>query len=92
MRLWELVVVMVMVLVAVSPAAAGEVVATASATTTRARHRNAYVAMMYMGTPRDYEFYVGARVMLRSLADLHVKADLVLLASLDVPTPWVDAM
>lgn len=61
-------------------------------TTTRARHKNAYVAMMYMGTPRDYEFYVGARVMLRSLANLRVNADLVLLASLDVPNPWVDTM
>lgn len=83
MRLWQLMLVMVVVVMMVSSTAAEEMVA---------RHKNAYVAMMYMGTPRDYEFYVGARVMLRSLANLRVNADLVLLASLDVPTPWVDAM
>ncbi|KAA8521384.1 hypothetical protein F0562_012054 [Nyssa sinensis] len=33
------------------------------------RYRNAYATMMYMGTPRDYEFYVATRVMLRSLAE-----------------------
>ncbi|XP_010264301.1 PREDICTED: putative glucuronosyltransferase PGSIP8 [Nelumbo nucifera] len=52
-------------------------------------HRNAYAAMMYMGTPRDYEFYVATRVMLRSLAKLRVDADLVVIASIDVPERWV---
>ncbi|XP_077245066.1 putative glucuronosyltransferase PGSIP8 [Tasmannia lanceolata] len=55
-------------------------------------HKNAYVAMMYMGTPRDYEFYVAARVMFRSLAMLKVDADLVLLASPDVPIRWIQAL
>ncbi|KAG9452322.1 hypothetical protein H6P81_005226 [Aristolochia fimbriata] len=56
------------------------------------RHRNAYAVMMYMGTPRDYEFYVAARVVLRSLAKLDVDADLVLLASMDVPARWIETL
>ncbi|KAF9614268.1 hypothetical protein IFM89_016560 [Coptis chinensis] len=56
------------------------------------RHRNAYVAMMYMGTPRDYEFYVATRVMLRSLTKLKVNADVVVIASIDVPLNWVRTM
>ncbi|KAL1559722.1 putative glucuronosyltransferase pgsip8 [Salvia divinorum] len=55
-------------------------------------HRNAYATMMYMGTPRDYEFYVATRVMLRSLRHLEVDADLVVIASLDVPSRWVQAL
>jgi hypothetical protein len=42
------------------------------------------------GTPRDYEFYVAVRVMMRSLARLG--ADRVLIASADVPRDWVRAM
>ncbi|RRT48652.1 hypothetical protein B296_00046394 [Ensete ventricosum] len=61
--------------------------AAAAAATTRRRH--AYAAMMYMGTPRDYEFYVAMRVMMRSLAKLNVDADLVVIASVDVPVRWV---
>ncbi|WOL06211.1 glucuronosyltransferase PGSIP8 [Canna indica] len=53
------------------------------------RRRHAYAAMMYMGTPRDYEFYVATRVMMRSLARLGVDADLVVIASADVPVRWV---
>lgn len=56
------------------------------------KKRNAYATMLYMGTPRDYEFYVATRVLLRSLADLHVDADLVVIASLDVPRRWVRAL
>ncbi|KAL4570939.1 hypothetical protein LXL04_026604 [Taraxacum kok-saghyz] len=52
-------------------------------------HRNAYATMMYMGTPRDYEFYVAIRVMLRSLSKLRVDADLVVIASPDVPLRWI---
>lgn len=52
------------------------------------KHKHAYVAMMYMGTPRDYEFYVATRVMMRSLAKLKVEADLVVIASADVPIRW----
>ncbi|KAI9082808.1 hypothetical protein K1719_035138 [Acacia pycnantha] len=48
-------------------------------------HRNAYATMMYMGTPRDYEFYVAIHVLLKSLAALNVDADLVVIASVDVP-------
>ncbi|KAJ4712749.1 Nucleotide-diphospho-sugar transferases superfamily protein [Melia azedarach] len=58
----------------------------------RQQHKNAYATMMYMGTPRDYEFYVATRVMLRSLAKLNVDADLVVIASLDVPLRWVQAL
>jgi hypothetical protein len=54
--------------------------------------RNAYVTMLYMGTPRDYDFYVAIRVMFRSLANLHVDADLVVIAALDVPRRWVRAL
>ncbi|KAB1217012.1 putative glucuronosyltransferase PGSIP7 [Morella rubra] len=55
-------------------------------------HRNAYASMMYMGTPRDYDFYVATRVMFRSLSRLNVEADLVVIASLDIPLRWVRAM
>ncbi|KAI3793234.1 hypothetical protein L1987_35850 [Smallanthus sonchifolius] len=48
--------------------------------------------MMYTGTPRDYEFYVAIRVLLRSLSKLQVDADLVVIASLDVPTPWIHTL
>ncbi|KAL2545238.1 putative glucuronosyltransferase PGSIP7 [Forsythia ovata] len=54
-------------------------------------HRNAYATMMYMGTPRDYEFYIATRVMLRSLVKLKVDADLVVIASMDVPLHWIQA-
>ncbi|MQM05814.1 hypothetical protein Taro_038627 [Colocasia esculenta] len=52
------------------------------------QRRHAYAAMMYMGTPRDYEFYVATRVMLRSLAKIRADADLVVIASVDVPPRW----
>ncbi|XP_017635290.1 putative glucuronosyltransferase PGSIP8 [Gossypium arboreum] len=55
-------------------------------------HRNAYATMMYMGTPRDYEFYVATRVLIRSLVKLQVGADLIVIASLDVPLRWVRAL
>ncbi|RWW10372.1 hypothetical protein BHE74_00051305 [Ensete ventricosum] len=54
--------------------------------------RHAYAAMMYMGTPRDYEFYVATRVMMRSLTRLGVDADLVVVASPDVPLHWVQTL
>lgn len=54
--------------------------------------RNAYATMMYMGTPRDYEFYVAIRVMLRSLSRLRVEADRVVIASVDVPSRWIHAL
>ncbi|KAL9662793.1 hypothetical protein QQ045_027627 [Rhodiola kirilowii] len=57
-----------------------------------AKHRHAYATMMYMGTPRDYEFYVAIRVMIRSLVKLGVDADIVVIASLDVPRHWVRSL
>lgn len=53
------------------------------------QNKNAYAAMMYMKTPRDYEYYVALRVMMRSLAKLKVEADRVVIASADVPLSWV---
>ncbi|KAF2299039.1 hypothetical protein GH714_030148 [Hevea brasiliensis] len=44
------------------------------------------------GTPRDYEFYVAIRVMIRSFARLNVDADLVVIASVDVPLRWVHTL
>jgi len=41
-----------------------------------------------MGTPRDYEFYTAARVLLQSLARFEVDADLVVIASKAVPQKW----
>ncbi|KAL8064505.1 hypothetical protein ABFX02_01G095300 [Erythranthe guttata] len=66
--------------------------AAAAAAEEEVQHRNAYATMMYMGTPRDYEFYTATRVMLRSLGDLKVDADLVVIASMDVPLHWVQAL
>ncbi|XP_075496480.1 putative glucuronosyltransferase PGSIP8 [Primulina tabacum] len=59
---------------------------------TKRTQKNAYATMMYMGTPRDYEFYIATRVMLRSLAKLQVDADLVVIASMDVPPLWIQAL
>lgn len=58
----------------------------------RQAKKNAYATMMYMGTPRDYEFYVAVRVLLKSLSNLKVEADLVVIASIDVPLPWIRAL
>ncbi|KAK5813139.1 Glycogenin-2 [Gossypium arboreum] len=55
-------------------------------------HRNAYATMVYMGTPRDYEFYVATRVLIRSFIRLQVDADLIAIASLDVPLRWLRAL
>ncbi|KAL4602477.1 hypothetical protein ACB092_10G055300 [Castanea dentata] len=56
------------------------------------KHKNAYATMMYMRGRRDYEFFIAIRVMLRSLAGLHVDADRVVIASKDVPVSWVQAL
>lgn len=77
------------VAVAVVVGAEGEVAVGAAAAPPR---RHAYAAMMYMGTPRDYEFYVATRVMMRSLGRLSATADRVVIASLDVPPRWVQAL
>ncbi|XP_027082911.1 putative glucuronosyltransferase PGSIP8 [Coffea arabica] len=78
---------------AASAVEAATATATATETTSfNAGHKHAYATMMYMGTPRDYEFYVATRVMLRSLLKLGVEADLVVIASLDVPPNWVKTL
>ena len=41
--------------------------------------------MMYIGTSRDYEFYIAIRVLLKSLATVDAEADLVVIAFVDVP-------
>ncbi|KAH1106391.1 hypothetical protein J1N35_010159 [Gossypium stocksii] len=48
--------------------------------------------MVYMGPPRDYEFYVATRVLIRSFIRLQVDADLIVIASLDVPLRWLRAL
>ena len=61
----------------------------------RARHgmkRHAYATMLYMGTPRDHEFYVAVRVMMQSLLHLNVDADLVVIASRNLPRLWVKTL
>lgn len=60
--------------------------------TTQKSFKNAYATMMYVGTPRDYEFYIAVRVLVQSLSKLNVEADLVVIASLDVPLPWIRAL
>jgi len=66
--------------------------ATSSTSTQRYKYKNAYATMMYVGTPRDYEFYIAVRVLVRSLSKLNVQADLVVIASIDVPLPWIRAL
>jgi len=58
----------------------------------KAQHKHAYATMMYVGTPRDYEFYIAIRVLFKSLALLNVQADLVVIASVDVPLRWIRAL
>ncbi|KAG5020178.1 hypothetical protein JHK87_016033 [Glycine soja] len=40
----------------------------------------------------DYEFYIAIRVLLKSLAMLDAEANLVVIASLDVPPRWIRAL
>lgn len=82
------VVVVVMVVMILFPTASAAVEEKAQ----QQYYKNAYATMMYMGTPRDYEFYIATRVMMRSLIRLHVQADLVVIASIDVPLHWVRSM
>ncbi|KAF1875379.1 hypothetical protein Lal_00007995 [Lupinus albus] len=58
----------------------------------KVKHKNAYATMMYVGTPRDYEFYIAVRVLIRSLSALNVEADLIVIASIDVPSHWIRAL
>jgi hypothetical protein len=81
---------LVVLLLAAEQALAAEETAAVVAAPEPRRH--AYAAMMYMGTPRDYEFYVATRVMMRSLRGLSADADRVVIASLDVPPTWVQAL
>ncbi|EEE61465.1 hypothetical protein OsJ_15720 [Oryza sativa Japonica Group] len=88
-RWWWVAVALVVVAAAAAAEGAREEAAVAVAVAPR---RHAYAAMMYMGTPRDYEFYVATRVMMRSLGRLGSDADRVVIASLDVPPRWVQAL
>lgn len=54
--------------------------------------KHAYVTMLYMGTPRDHEFYIAARVMMQTLLHFNVDADLVVIASRDMPRLWVQTL
>lgn len=84
---------LLLLLLAAAAAATAQTAATAGRGGEAAsRRRNAYATMMYMGTPRDYEFYVATRVLVRSLARLEVEADFVVIASVDVPARWVRAL
>ncbi|XP_020697840.1 putative glucuronosyltransferase PGSIP8 [Dendrobium catenatum] len=89
-RRWGFVLPMLLILVVLTWTTAAEDAALGLVAVGAKRH--AYAAMMYMGTPRDYEFYVATRVMMRSLSKLRVDADLVVIASDDVPIEWVQAM
>jgi len=51
-------------------------------------HTNAYVAIFYEGTPRDYEYYLGARVMFHSLRLQKLQADFVVLISPNVQAKY----
>jgi hypothetical protein len=83
---------LVSLLAAEQALATEETAATAAVVAAPEPRRHAYAAMMYMGTPRDYEFYVATRVMMRSLRGLSADADRVVIASLDVPPTWVQAL
>ncbi|CAI5510244.1 unnamed protein product [Closterium sp. Naga37s-1] len=52
----------------------------------------AYAAILYMGTPRDDEYYVATRVMLQTVRRTGTVADLVVLASEDVPATWTNTL
>eukprot|EP00249_Psilotum_nudum_P019938 c27485_g4_i1 orf=571-1527(+) len=77
--------------IAAAPALSGVDAASSSPNFT-STYRNAYVTMMYMGTSRDREFYIAARVMMQSLLRLNVNADLVVIASKDVPHKWAQTL
>ncbi|GBG83487.1 hypothetical protein CBR_g37199 [Chara braunii] len=54
--------------------------------------RNAYATMLYVGTPRDWEYYTAMRVMLRSLLKTRPRADVIVLATSDVPEDWIHTL
>ncbi|KAG0609991.1 hypothetical protein M758_7G030400 [Ceratodon purpureus] len=54
--------------------------------------RNAYATIIYMGTPRDYEFFTAARVLFQSLIKLKTDADLIVIASRTIPQTWIKTL
>eukprot|EP00899_Mesostigma_viride_P027278 jgi/Mesvir1/7735/Mv11679-RA.1 len=50
----------------------------------------AYASMVYGGTARDFEFFTATRVMFQSLRATGTTADLVVMASDNVPQKWID--
>jgi hypothetical protein len=58
----------------------------------RSKNQTAEVAfstILYVGTSRDYEYFVATRVMIQTLLRTGTRADIVVLASEGVPTKWV---
>ncbi len=45
------------------------------------KKKEAYVSIMYGGTPRDYEYFLGARVMWQSLRESNTTRDMITLVS-----------
>lgn len=48
----------------------------------------AFSTILYVGTSRDYEYFVATRVMIQSLLHTGTDADVVVLASEGVPQDW----
>lgn len=61
----------------------------------RSKNQTAEVAfstILYVGTSRDYEYFVATRVMIQTLLRTGTRADIVVLASEGVPREWVDIL
>eukprot|EP00897_Mesotaenium_endlicherianum_P007140 jgi/Mesen1/6454/ME000033S05734 len=52
--------------------------------------KNAYGTMMYCGTPRDYEFHIASRVMLKTLMKTKPNADVLVFISKTCPDHWTE--
>jgi hypothetical protein len=52
----------------------------------------AFSTILYVGTSRDYEYFVATRVMIQTLLRTGTRADIVVLASEGVPREWVDIL
>lgn len=54
--------------------------------------KNAYASILYMGTARDYEYFVGLRVTLQTVKRAGTTGDLVALVSPGTPDSWQRAL
>ena len=52
----------------------------------------AFSTILYVGTSRDYEYFVATRVMIQTILRTGTHADVVVLASEGVPRDWVDIL